>query len=65
MDELIDLLYPTFWIIAYSNYKEDVMEPAALVKNRLTEAGCDLVEICKTPGYPIVYGEKIIDLQFR
>ena len=25
------------------------------------EAGCDTAEICETNGYPIVYGEKIID----
>jgi acetylornithine deacetylase/succinyl-diaminopimelate desuccinylase-like protein len=31
------------------------------VKLSLEKAGCDSVEICKTPGYPIVYGEKIID----
>ncbi|RYD87523.1 MAG: dipeptidase, partial [Sphingobacteriales bacterium] len=24
-------------------------------------AGCDTVELCETPGYPIVYGEKTID----
>ena len=27
----------------------------------LKKAGCDRVELCKTPGYPIIYGEKIID----
>jgi len=27
----------------------------------LEAAGCDKVEICETPGNPIVYGEKIID----
>jgi len=60
INELIDLLkIPS--ISADSNYKEDVINTAEVVKNRLTEAGCDLVEICKTPGYPIVYGEKIID----
>ena len=32
-----------------------------LVKESLEKAGCDHVEICETPGYPIVYGEKIID----
>ncbi|MDA7824644.1 dipeptidase [Flavobacteriaceae bacterium] len=60
LNELIDLLkIPS--ISADSNYKEDVINTAEVVKNRLKEAGCDLVEICKTPGYPIVYGEKIID----
>ena len=60
LNELIDLLkIPS--ISADSNYKKDVINTAEVVKNRLKEAGCDLVEICKTPGYPIVYGEKIID----
>lgn len=60
LNELIDLLkIPS--ISADSNYKEDVINTAEVVKNRLKEAGCDLIEICKTPGYPIVYGEKIID----
>ncbi|MDA9025718.1 dipeptidase [bacterium] len=60
LNELIDLLkIPS--ISADSNYKEDVINTAEVVKNKLKEAGCDLVEICKTPGYPIVYGEKIID----
>ncbi|MFT4984380.1 MAG: acetylornithine deacetylase/succinyl-diaminopimelate desuccinylase-like protein, partial [Flavobacterium sp.] len=31
------------------------------VKLSLEKAGCDFVEICETDGYPIVYGEKIID----
>ena len=31
------------------------------VKESLEKAGCDFVELCETPGYPIVYGEKIID----
>jgi acetylornithine deacetylase/succinyl-diaminopimelate desuccinylase-like protein len=60
IDELIDLLkIPS--ISADSNYKEDVINTAEVVKKRLVDAGCDLVEICATPGYPIVYGEKIID----
>jgi acetylornithine deacetylase/succinyl-diaminopimelate desuccinylase-like protein len=31
------------------------------VKESLEKAGADVVEICQTKGYPIVYGEKIID----
>ncbi len=42
-------------------YLEDVLRTAEAVKNSLLESGCDLVEICETEGYPIVYGEKIID----
>lgn len=58
--ELIELLkIPS--ISADANYKEDVLKTADAVKISLEKAGCDKVEICKTPGYPVVYGEKIID----
>lgn len=60
LNELIDLLkIPS--ISADSAYKKDVIATAEAVKTSLEKAGCDLVEICETPGYPIVYGEKIID----
>jgi len=60
LNELIDLLkIPS--ISADSAYKKDVLQTAEVVKTRLEEAGCDQVEICETAGYPIVYGEKIID----
>ncbi len=60
IDELTDLLkIPS--ISADSNYKGDVINTAEAVKESLIKAGCDQVEICTTPGYPIVYGEKIID----
>ena len=61
IDELIELLkIPS--ISADSNYKEDVSNTADAVKSRLSKAGCDKVELCETPGNPIVYGEKIIDV---
>ena len=60
LDELIELLkIPS--ISADSVYKNDVLKTAEVIKTSLEEAGCDHVEICKTDGYPIVYGEKIID----
>lgn len=60
IDELVELLkIPS--ISADSDYKEDVIKTANTVKNALEKAGCDFVEICETPGYPIVYGEKMID----
>ena len=60
IDELIELLkIPS--ISANSNYKAAVIHTADAVKNSLQKAGCDQVEICETPGFPIVYGEKIID----
>ncbi|MEM0518240.1 MULTISPECIES: dipeptidase [Aequorivita] len=60
IDELVSLLkIPS--ISADSAYKKDVLKTAEAVKNQLKKAGCDTVEICETPGYPIVYGEKIIN----
>jgi acetylornithine deacetylase/succinyl-diaminopimelate desuccinylase-like protein len=60
IDELIELLkIPS--ISADSAYKDDVIKTAEMVKTSLEKAGCDTVEICETPGYPIVFGEKIID----
>ncbi|PVW17340.1 dipeptidase [Marixanthomonas spongiae] len=60
IDELIELLkIPS--ISADPAYKDDVFNTAEAVKDSLKKAGCDTVEICETPGYPIVYGEKTID----
>lgn len=60
LNELIELLkIPS--VSADSAYSQDVINTAEAVKESLERAGCDLVEICETPGYPIVYGEKIID----
>lgn len=60
LNELIELLkIPS--ISADSAYKNDVLKTAEVVAEQLKKAGCDNVEICKTKGYPIVYGEKIID----
>lgn len=60
LNELLDLLkIPS--ISADAKYSGDVNKTAEAVKQRLIEAGVDNVEISKTKGYPIVYGEKIID----
>ena len=60
INELIQLLkIPS--VSADPAYSQDVMDAAASVKTSLLEAGCDTVEVCETKGYPIVYGEKIID----
>jgi len=60
INELIDLLkIPS--VSADPKYKENVFNAAEWVANSLTKAGADKVEICPTAGYPIVYGEKIID----
>ncbi|AWW30836.1 dipeptidase [Echinicola strongylocentroti] len=60
IEELLELLrIPS--VSADPKFKEDVLKAAAYVKDSLVEAGADKVEICPTPGYPVVYGEKIID----
>ncbi|MBU6204666.1 MAG: dipeptidase [Bacteroidetes bacterium] len=42
-------------------FKDDVLRAAAFAADRLKDAGADQVEIMATPGYPVVYGEKIVD----
>lgn len=60
IEELIELLkIPS--ISADKAYKDDVIKTSIAVQTALKRAGCDHVEICDTPGYPIVYGEKTID----
>lgn len=60
LGELVELLkIPS--VSADSAFEKDVHKTAEMVKDSLKKAGCDTVEICQTDGYPIVYGEKIID----
>jgi acetylornithine deacetylase/succinyl-diaminopimelate desuccinylase-like protein len=60
LNELFDLLrFPS--VSADPKYKADVLKTADYTADKLREAGADNVEVCSTAGYPIVYGEKIID----
>ncbi len=60
MQELLQLLrLPS--ISADPAFSQDVLETAGAVAQALVHAGCDSVEVCDTEGYPIVYGEKILD----
>jgi len=60
LSELMDLLkIPS--VSADSKYKDAVLKTAESIKQRLVEAGADKVEVCLTKGFPVVYGEKIID----
>ncbi len=60
LDQLIELLkIPS--VSADKNYSKEVKQTADAVKNYLEIAGADNVELCETKGYPIVYGEKMID----
>ena len=54
LNELLDLL-------RIPSISADVNRAAEFVKAQLITAGADKVEVCPTKGYPIVYGEKIID----
>ncbi len=60
LNELLELLrIPS--VSADTSKTADMHRTAEAVKQRLIEAGADLVEISPTKGYPVVYGEKIID----
>ena len=61
LDELLELLrFPS--VSADPKYKNDVRSTADYLKKKLETAGADKVELCETAGYPILYGEKIIDI---
>lgn len=60
LNELLELLrIPS--ISADPAYAGDVHKTAEALAAQLKTIGMDTVEICQTAGYPIVYGEKIID----
>ncbi len=63
LEELFDLLrIPS--ISADSQYSGDVRKCAKTVADFLTAAGAENVVLEETAGYPIVYGDKIIDSSF-
>jgi acetylornithine deacetylase/succinyl-diaminopimelate desuccinylase-like protein len=60
LNELLDLLrIPS--VSADSEFKGDMLKAAEYIKEKLVAAGADKVEICPTAGFPIVYGEKMVD----
>ena len=60
LDELIELLkIPS--ISADPAYTQDVLDTAEKVAEYLRNAKVDHVEVAETEGYPVVYGDKIID----
>ena len=60
LNELLELLkIPS--ISADLSFKNDVLKCAETIAEGLRKIGIDKVEVCKTAGNPIVYGEKIID----
>lgn len=60
LDELFELLRFSS-VSADPKYKDDMLKTADFVADKLKIAGADNVEVCSTDGYPIVYGEKMID----
>ncbi|MDD3457885.1 MAG: dipeptidase [Weeksellaceae bacterium] len=60
LNELFELLkLPS--VSADPAFNQDVLNTAEKVAELLKAAGADNVEVCETSGYPVVYGEKIID----
>jgi acetylornithine deacetylase/succinyl-diaminopimelate desuccinylase-like protein len=60
VNELIDLLkIPS--ISADKKYEADTLRMAQATADKLKAAGADKVALLPTDGYPIVYGEKMID----
>lgn len=60
LEELIELLkIPS--VSADPKFGSDVRKTADFIASNLTSAGAEKVEVCETAGYPIVYGEKMVD----
>ncbi|MDX2304410.1 MAG: dipeptidase [Microscillaceae bacterium] len=60
IEELLTLLkIPS--VSTDNNFREDIHRAAAFIQEKLKEAGVPYTEIIETSGYPIVFGEKIID----
>jgi len=60
LNEMMDLLrIPS--ISAKSEHQSDMIRCADAVKQSLLAAGCTRAEVLDTAGYPVMYGERIID----
>jgi acetylornithine deacetylase/succinyl-diaminopimelate desuccinylase-like protein len=60
LEELFDLIrIPS--ISAREEHTEDMHSAAAYVRQALLNAGADNAEVMKTKGFPVVFGEKVID----
>ncbi len=60
LEELFDLIrIPS--ISAIEEHKDDMRKTADFIKNSLIEAGADLAEVKETTGWPVIYGQKLID----
>ncbi len=60
LDELFEVLrIPS--VSADPKFHDNVIEAAEFMKKKLLEAGADHVSLIETEGFPVVYGDKIID----
>lgn len=60
LEELLDLLrIPS--VSADPAYKDDVIKTAEYISQKLKDAGADNVRLFETEGYPIIYGDKMVD----
>ncbi len=60
IQELLEILrIPS--VSADSKYREDVFRAAEKVRQFLEDAGADNTQLLQTNGFPVVYGEKIVD----
>ena len=60
LEELFELLrIPS--VSTDKKFKDDVLKAADYLKEKLDSLNLDKVEVCQTPGYPIVYAEKMVD----
>jgi len=60
LDELFDLIrIPS--VSALEEAREDMVKAAEAIKNALLDAGADMAQVKDTAGWPVVYGEKMID----
>ncbi|HEX5150557.1 MAG TPA: dipeptidase [Parafilimonas sp.] len=61
LNELLELLrIPS--VSARSEHKDDMQRCAEAIQEKLKAAGVDKAEVYTTEGHPVVYGEKIIDV---
>jgi acetylornithine deacetylase/succinyl-diaminopimelate desuccinylase-like protein len=60
LEELFELIrIPS--ISSLEEHTDDMIKTAKHIKGSLLKAGADKVEVMKTKGHPVVYGEKMID----
>ncbi len=63
LNELFELLrFPS--ISADSQYKDKVIQTAEWLKNHAIELGFDNVQLLPTGGFPVLFGEKIVNPNF-